>query len=234
MNEKLGPYLLGPNKTDDKGIYQGDILELSAALPDNSVDLICTDPPYHREHTHLYGKVAEMGSRVLRPGGFVLAMCGGVYLADVMALMGAHLDFFFLFSFELSGQMGGAVRPRGIKAPIITRLKHMVAFSNGLEGKPRTVVQNPYKGGGNDKRYHKWGQDEQTIRYYVDCFTHPGDIVLDPFMGGGTTGYVCAQLGRRYLGFDVDPVAVLSARARVSDLQPMMALPEAHTAPMAI
>jgi hypothetical protein len=46
--ERLGPYLLGPNDTDENGIYCGDARELAKAIPDESVDLIFTDPIYDR------------------------------------------------------------------------------------------------------------------------------------------------------------------------------------------
>ena len=76
-----------------------------------------------------------------------------------------------------------------------------------------------WNGGGQDKRFHKWGQDEGPARYYIDCFTRPGDLVFDPFMGGGTAAAVCKVIGRRYLGFEIDPVMADVARRRVDETQ---------------
>lgn len=39
----------------------------------------------------------------------------------------------------------------------------------------------------------------------VSLFTSPNDIVLDPFMGSGTTGVACAKLGRRFIGIEIEP-----------------------------
>lgn len=46
-------------------------------LPDNSVDMIFTDPPYLKAYLPCYEHLARQAMRVLKPGGFVLAECGG-------------------------------------------------------------------------------------------------------------------------------------------------------------
>jgi DNA modification methylase len=38
----------------------------------------------------------------------------------------------------------------------------------------------------------------------IELFTDPGDVVLDPFAGSGTTGVACLRLGRRFIGFEKD------------------------------
>lgn len=43
----------------------------------------------------------------------------------------------------------------------------------------------------------------ELIRPFIEALTEPGDMVLDPFYGGGTVGKVCRQLGRRYTGTDL-------------------------------
>ncbi|MFZ4515924.1 MAG: DNA-methyltransferase [Acidimicrobiia bacterium] len=52
---------------------------------------------------------------------------------------------------------------------------------------------------------------ERLIRLY----TYVGDVVLDPFMGSGTTAVAAAQTGRHYLGFDTDPEYVAIANERI-------------------
>src|SRR3954453_12403116 len=54
---------------------------------------------------------------------------------------------------------------------------------------------------------------EQLIRLY----TYTDDLVLDPFMGSGSTLVAAARLGRRYVGYDLDPSYVEIARRRVAD-----------------
>ena len=50
-------------------------------------------------------------------------------------------------------------------------------------------------------------------------FTQPGDMVLDPFIGSGTTAAAAMQLGRNYSGIDINPEYVELARKRVAELQ---------------
>ena len=57
MSDMIGPYEL------DR-IITGDARELAKAIPDESVDLIFTDPPYPREFLPLYGWLAETAARV--------------------------------------------------------------------------------------------------------------------------------------------------------------------------
>ena len=61
---------------------------------------------------------------------------------------------------------------------------------------------------------------EQLIRLY----TYAGDLVLDPFMGSGSTLVAAARLSRRYAGYDLDAGYVDVARTRVAEVRP--ALPE--------
>ena len=55
---------------------------------------------------------------------------------------------------------------------------------------------------------------EQLIRLY----TYAGDLVLDPFMGSGSALVAAARLGRRYVGYDLDPAYVETARRRVTEI----------------
>jgi len=48
--------------------------------------------------------------------------------------------------------------------------------------------------------------------------TKPGDLVLDPFLGSGTTAVVAKRMGRRYLGIELDPEAIAAAQVRLADV----------------
>ena len=48
---------------------QGDFRDVSKDIPDNSVDLIFTDPPYSKEYLPLYEELAKLAIRILKPGG---------------------------------------------------------------------------------------------------------------------------------------------------------------------
>ncbi|UFS77197.1 site-specific DNA-methyltransferase [Tardiphaga sp. 37S4] len=51
----------------------------------------------------------------------------------------------------------------------------------------------------------------------VDLFTQPGDVILDPFMGSGSTGVAAVRLGRRFIGIEKDPRFYEIACERIAD-----------------
>lgn len=61
----------------------------------------------------------------------------------------------------------------------------------------------------------------QLPRKFIQALTIPGDTVLDPMMGSGTTLLEVFLLGRRGIGFDIDPLALLLAQAKVTPLNPL-------------
>lgn len=52
--------------------------------------------------------------------------------------------------------------------------------------------------------------------WFIKLFTEPGDLVLDPFIGSGTTAVACVRLGRKYIGFEWNPEYVQVARQRLA------------------
>jgi ParB-like chromosome segregation protein Spo0J len=62
----------------------GDCIEVSKQIPDDSIDLIFTDPPYDLESLPLWEKLADIGVRVLKPGGSLVAIIGGYCLPQII------------------------------------------------------------------------------------------------------------------------------------------------------
>jgi len=60
---------------------------------------------------------------------------------------------------------------------------------------------------------------EQFVRDMLACFPD-ARIALDPYMGSGTVGAVCKQLGRHWLGFELDPQTAVNAGKRIDNTQP--------------
>lgn len=58
--------------------------------------------------------------------------------------------------------------------------------------------------GRNIKRVHPTQKPVKLMEMIITDFTKPGDVVLDPFMGSGTTGVACMRMGRRFIGVEVD------------------------------
>lgn len=214
MTSRLGPYELNT-------IVTGDARELAEAIPDNSVDLIFTDPPYPKEYLYLYEWVAIEAARILKPGGSLFALGGGNWILQVTDLMRAHLNYHWMCC---------------VYHPTVTNSYR--SFYKRLDNywKPlHWLVKGNYTGpfladGVNtskpDKNTHIWGQDEKYAVQFLERF--PKDtIVFDPFIGGGTTAAACKYLRLPYLGFEIEPAVAEQARQRVLLTQPpLFVMPE--------
>jgi DNA modification methylase len=215
MTDRLGPYLLGPNDTPENGIYIGDARELTKAIPDESVDLVFTDPVYDRIDDYRW--LAETAARVLREDRACLAWQGVKWLSDTMAAMGA-LHYHWTFSWYQSNRRGHA----GFGYPLWTPL---LWYERG-RSQTRYPVQDiravAFSGNGR----HKWQKQLGLIAYWLDAFVDVEAITCDPFTGGGTVPAVCKMLGRRYLAFEIDPATADLARERVCNTQPPLFVPE--------
>lgn len=62
--------------------------------------------------------------------------------------------------------------------------------------------------------------------WFIKLFTKPGDIVLDPFLGSGTTAVAAKQLSRKYIGIEIDPSYVHIAQERLNTVQVQIAAPQ--------
>jgi modification methylase len=70
------------------------------------------------------------------------------------------------------------------------------------------------------RKAHPTQKPEALLARVLLGTTKPGDVVLDPFFGTGTTGAVAKALGRRFIGIERDPDYVAAARARVDAVKP--------------
>lgn len=197
---------------DDFGIHEGDFREIGQQIPEASVSLIFTDPPYDRETVPLYGDLAAFGGRVLKPGGSLIAYIGEYALPEILNLMTPHLTWWWSLVILHSAQHA-RLRQRGV----FVEKKLLVWFVNGDMRAERTLVSDVLRCD-RDKRFHEWGQGIQPALHCIECLSAPGELIADPFCGGGTSMLAARQLGRRGWASDIDPVAVAIARARMAQM----------------
>ncbi len=73
----------------------------------------------------------------------------------------------------------------------------------------------------NGKSLHNTQKPLDLLRRVILASTKPGDIILDPFMGSGTTAAAARELGRHFIGMERDASYVAAARARVARVNPI-------------
>lgn len=181
-----------------------------------SVDLILTDPPYPREFLWTWRALAEFAERVLKPGGSLLAMSGQMFLPQIMSdFADFDLDFVWMIGYVMSGPNSRLWQERlyGTWKPILWYAKGKPPTA------PRRMTRDSVIASGRDKRFHHWGQDVGTFDHLTRNFSRRGDLVCDPFLGGGTTALAVLVNGRRFVGCDVDPKAIALTETRIAALE---------------
>ena len=189
-----------------------DVGDLWREIEPGSVDWIITDPPYPREYLDCYEELAATAARILKPGGGVLAMCGQSYLPEVLDRMRRHLTYHWTLAYLTPGGQSPQIWPRKVN----TFWKPVLWMTNGsYDGEWAGDVLGSDTNE-NDKRFHKWGQSESGMGMLFNRFTRPGQLVVDPFVGGGTCGVVALRAGCRFIGADNDSAAVAQTAARMA------------------
>ena len=202
------------SKADASGykLLCADIASGLPEIPDNSVDFIITDPPYPREYIPLYGHLSALAARVLKDGGSALVMCGQSYLPQVMNELCKELTYHWTLCYLTPGGQSPSLwqkRTNTFWKPIIWLTKG--EYKGDYIG---DKISSP----ANDKEHHHWGQSVGGFAEIVEKFTNPGQTVLDPFLGGGTTGVVCVGTKRNFIGVDIDPKCVETTRQRLMEI----------------
>jgi len=73
----------------------------------------------------------------------------------------------------------------------------------------------------DDDKLHPTQKPEALLYRLISATTKPGDVVLDPFFGTGTTGAAARRLGRHYIGVERDPTYAARAQARCQAVEPL-------------
>jgi modification methylase len=73
----------------------------------------------------------------------------------------------------------------------------------------------------NGDKVHPTQKPEALLHRVLISSTKPGDVVLDPFFGTGTTGAAARRLGRRFIGIERDPAYAAAAEARIAAVTPV-------------
>jgi hypothetical protein len=196
-------------------ITTGDARLLSAALPDESVDLIFTDPVYDRIEDYQW--LSELAMRVLKPDSAALVWCGIGFLPETLEALGTHLQYKWLMP---------ALRPTGVHSAycmknVFSNWRCAVWFEKGKAFPERSISDVGYSNDNGTLRYHgAWDKSFRVTHQWLYGFTNPAAIILDPFTGGGTVPAVCKMLSRHYVAFEIDPDTAERARERVQNTQP--------------
>lgn len=172
-------------------------------------DAVITDPPYPEKFLPAFTELAQSCKAANVP--LVAVMSGQSYLPEVLRRLCEHLAYRWTLAYLTPG--GQAVQQW--KAKINAAWKPILLFGMAREWLGDVATSKPND---NDKRFHDWGQSESGMTDLVKRLTKPGQLVCDPFLGGGTTAVTCLALGRRFVGCDIDAACVKKTLGRAEAL----------------
>lgn len=216
---KLGPYDLGPNDTAECGIYTGDARELAQAIPDESVDLVFTDPVYDRIDDYRW--LAETAARVLKPDRACLVWCSKPKLADCQRAMEPSLTYQTTLFYTVIAKK---VRP-AFHIGIMSWTTPCLVFAKGRYKCNPFLVDTWITANGPQTRF-KWNKNTPVMVRWVEAFNKHKGVVLDPFTGSGSVPAACVRLRISWCAFEIDPDTAELARERVRNTQPALFVPE--------
>ena len=196
----------------------GDFREVLADLADQSVDAIVTDPPYDADGVPIFEPFGAFALRVLKPSRLAVVYAGHLQLDREMDLLARG---------GLTYMWHGAVVLTGRHTRVRTRMvfgqhRSVLLYSAGPY-RPRSwlndLVFGAGRGGPEERPLHPWQQALDPVRHWVRQVSEPGELVVDPFIGSGTTVVAAVMEGRRFLGCDIDPGCVETTRRRLVELE---------------
>lgn len=114
---------------------------------------------------------------------------------------------------------------RGYTNPFFESTTKSVERKNTGGMYPRAVLDN-VQDAGKPKLLHPTQKPVSLLEWLIATYTNPGDTVLDPTMGSGTTGYACARLGRSFIGIEKDKTYFDVAAKRIDDERARLGLPQ--------
>ena len=106
------------------------------------------------------------------------------------------------------------------------RPREMGSAEEALLDQMRGAIEGRGDAGLNDPESAKRVQHPAPFpvalpRRLIEMYTFEGDLVLDPFMGAGSTAVAAVQAGRRFVGYDTDEAYLDTARARIAEASPL-------------
>lgn len=200
-----------PLVCDNYRLIHRDFRKVGDEVPSNSIDLILTDAPYEKEYLDLFEPLSLFANRVLREHGSLVVMMGQSYLPQVLVDLSTHLRYHWMIA-TLLGQRRLLVQGRRV----LVGYKPMLWFVKGsYRGHS---IQDVVRSEGPDKGFHPHGQSDSEFAEMIRRLTDDGSTILDPFVGGGSVAEAALQLGRAFVGIDINRKHIETTRQRIAAL----------------
>lgn len=197
-------------------IKLGDCLELIRQIPTNSIDCIITDPPYGMDFQSGYRKEKYIkiqndtnldwlkpflleSNRVLKDNSHFYIFCSyhnlDLFMLEVKKLFNLKNILVWVKNNTSMGDLEGDYAPQYEFIIFIQKGRRL------LNGTRKSNVLNYDR---TNNKYHPTEKPLELIRFLVRNSTNTNELILDPFMGSGTTAVTCKELKRDFIGFEIE------------------------------
>ena len=217
--------MTGNANTPRNMIFNADCIQAMLSFERGSVDFILTDPPYLLNYRSRDGRTVANDDnarwlrpafnqmhRVLKDGGFAVSFYG-------WNKVDLFMDAWKAAGFRIVGHI--VFRKRYASSAKFLRYQHEQAYllAKGNVSLPENpipdVIDFPYAG----NKLHPTQKPVEALAPLIEAFTKPGDLVLDPFSGSGSTLAAAQQLGRDWTGIELDSGHHQTASKRLAWMQ---------------
>lgn len=202
-------------------VVNGDCLAVLPKLPSRSVDFVLTDPPYLANYRDRSGRsVANDVSdawlkpafteiyRVLKLDRFCVCFYGWPKVDRFFAAWRAA-------GFHPVGHLVWTKRYSSRRRFVGYQHEQAYLLAKGYPEQPQEPLGDVLRWQYTENRLHPTQKPVSGLLPLVDAFSRPGELVLDPFCGSGSSLVAAKQLGRRYLGIELDAGYCATARGRL-------------------
>lgn len=219
---------------------------MKKCLDDESIDRIIADPPYVISRPSQLGTMPDrkkprtgtffgdwdkdfdnkkwlnQAGRVLKKGGSLIVFNDVKKISIIIKQAeAAGLVYKDTIIWHKTNPM-----PRNIKRRYVSDIEVAIWFVKPGKKWTFNCINSPYmscikkfsvESGGGFKRIHPTQKPLKLITSFILTHTEENDIVLDPFMGSGTTALACLENRRRYVGFEIDKEYYESSLIRIKE-----------------
>ena len=217
-------------------LYNGDCLEVMKGIESGSVDAIITDPPYNIAQDNNFKTMGRAGIdfgewdkgfdlfsyidevfRVAKNGGSFVVFNDWKNLGDI-SKYAEKLGFITkdMIRLEKSNPM-----PRNRDRRYITDYECAIWFvkpkAKWVFNRQSDTYERPKFVASIEKGLHPTQKSLPLMEWLVKIHSNEGDTILDPFMGSGTTGLACKNLGRNFIGIEKDESYFRIAQERIGE-----------------
>ena len=220
----------------------GDCYKLLKKIPPTSIDLILTDPPYNLSNYStgnikadwrktLNNDIANWDKNVLdfetiqKEFLRVIKPTGNIFIFTAYNLLGWwHSLFDPVFdTFQIMVWHKTNPPPKLRRAGFLNSCEMICCMWNKghtwnftKQKEMHNFIESPICMG-KERKKHPTQKPVKILKHIINIASNEGNIVLDPFMGVGSTGVACKQMGRDFIGMEIEKEYIQIAKERIKD-----------------